>query len=41
MVFVVLFSYGSIQTINSSNKDETTTHNKEKMNIHPTTYTRA
>jgi hypothetical protein len=41
MVFNVPFSYGSIQTINSSTKDETTTHNKYKLNIHQTTYTRA
>jgi hypothetical protein len=39
MVFAVLFSYGSIETINSSNKDETTTENKDKLNIHQTTYT--
>jgi hypothetical protein len=39
VVFAVLFSYGSIQTINSSNKDKTTTHNKNKLNIHQTTYT--
>jgi hypothetical protein len=38
-VFAVLFFYDLIQTINSSNKDETTTHNKNKLNIHQTTYT--
>jgi hypothetical protein len=33
VMFAVIFSYSSIQTINSSNKDEKTTHNKNKLNM--------